>query len=132
MHELGIHHREHAEENPEAEERRYVFKGSFQLFRVFEPFLNGDAIKKSTPLMTSDAWFGKAGIFTHAVSMDEKDIYRAAQLLIDKHGNMASLRASERAVELGDAGDVEGVQTWGAILRAINELRSTESGGSVH
>ncbi len=64
--------------------------------------------------------------------MDEKDIYRAAKLLIDKHGNMALQRASERAVELGKAGDVEGVQTWKAILRAVKELQDTEAGGSVH
>ncbi len=64
--------------------------------------------------------------------MDEKDIYRAAKLLIDQHGNMALLRASERAVELGGAGDIESAQTWGAILRAINELQETEPDGSVH
>ena len=64
--------------------------------------------------------------------MDEKDIYRTAKLLIEKHGEGALDRAAKRAVELGDAGDIEGVETWGAILRAVKELQETEPGGSVH
>ena len=64
--------------------------------------------------------------------MDEKDAYRAARLLIEKHGNMALQRASERAVELGKVRDVEGIQTWAAIRRAVKELQDTESGGTVH
>ena len=58
--------------------------------------------------------------------MDEKDINRAAKQLIDEHGNMAYLRASGRAVELGGAGDIEGARTWTAILRAIRELQKTK------
>ena len=64
--------------------------------------------------------------------MDEKDIYRAAKLLIEKHGSMASLRASERSVELGEVRDVEGVQTWTAILRAVKELQETGPSGAMH
>lgn len=64
--------------------------------------------------------------------MDGKDICRAAKLLIDKHGEKALERAAERAVELGELRDIDGAQTWGAILRAIKELQSTESGGTVH
>ena len=64
--------------------------------------------------------------------MDEKDAYRAAKLLIDQHGNMALLRASERAVELGGAGDIESAQTWGAILRAVRKLQEKKPGGPVH
>ena len=64
--------------------------------------------------------------------MDEKDIYRAAKLLIDKHGDGAIERTSERAVELGEAGDIAGVQTWAAILRAVKELQDTEPGVSAH
>ena len=64
--------------------------------------------------------------------MDEKDAYRAARLLIDKYGDGALQRASERAVELGEVRDIEGVETWAAILRAVKELQSTEAGGSVH
>ena len=71
-------------------------------------------------------------VIVHVDSMDEKDVYRAAKQLIEMHGNMASLRASERAVELGGTGDIETARTWGAILLAINELQDTEPGGSTH
>jgi len=38
----------------------------------------------------------------------ELDIYRAAKLLIDQHGQEAPIRAAERADELLEAGDTEG------------------------
>ena len=62
--------------------------------------------------------------------MDEKDIYRAAKLLIDRHRSMASLRASERAVELGGAGDIEGARAGAAILQAVRRLQQKKPGGS--
>jgi hypothetical protein len=35
------------------------------------------------------------------------DIYRAAKLLIDQHGEEATIRAAERADELLETGDID-------------------------
>ena len=51
------------------------------------------------------------------------DIYRAAKLLTDQHGEDASLRAAERADVLLKEGDVEGSAVWRAIGAAIAELQ---------
>ena len=55
--------------------------------------------------------------------ISDLDALRAAKLLIDQHGDDAELRASERTDELFEVGDLIGVATWKAILRAIEELR---------
>jgi hypothetical protein len=55
----------------------------------------------------------------------ELDIYRAAKLLIDQHGEDASIRIAERADELLEAGDTEGAAIWRAIM-----VRSRNSGES--
>jgi len=46
----------------------------------------------------------------------DPDIYRAAKLLIDQHGENAPLRAAERADQLLEAGDMIGATTWRRIL----------------
>jgi hypothetical protein len=51
------------------------------------------------------------------------DIYRAAKLLVDQHGEDAPLQAAERADELLEAGDFEGAAIWQTIVGAIEELR---------
>ena len=53
----------------------------------------------------------------------ELDIYRAAKLLIDQHGEDAPIRAAERADELLEAGDTAGAAIWRAIMAAIEELQ---------
>jgi hypothetical protein len=40
--------------------------------------------------------------------IDDPDIFRAAKLMIDRHGEDAPMRAVERAEELQDDGDVDG------------------------
>jgi hypothetical protein len=40
--------------------------------------------------------------------IEDPDIFRAAKLLIDRHGDDADIRAAERADELLDEGDTEG------------------------
>jgi hypothetical protein len=57
------------------------------------------------------------------------DIYRAAKLLVDQHGEDASLRAAERADALLD-GDVEVSAVWRAILVAnpVEQHRSRRCG----
>jgi hypothetical protein len=55
--------------------------------------------------------------------IDDPDIFRAAKLLIDQHGGAAPIRAVERAEELADKGDLDGVAVWRRILEAIEELQ---------
>lgn len=51
------------------------------------------------------------------------DSYRAAKILIDKHGADASAEANRRMQELVDAGDDEGAAAWADILFAIGEMQ---------
>jgi triphosphoribosyl-dephospho-CoA synthetase len=49
------------------------------------------------------------------------DIWRAANLLIKRHGDDAAVMAVQRADELLAKGDVEGQIVWKRIVNAINE-----------
>lgn len=55
----------------------------------------------------------------------DPDIFRAAKLLMDRHGEDAPLRAVERADAPLEAGDLIGLSTWRRIMAAIEELRPT-------
>ncbi len=54
------------------------------------------------------------------------DIYRAAHLLIKRHGDDAPIEATMRADELMEAGNMEGVAVWKQIVKAVEELLSEE------
>ena len=54
--------------------------------------------------------------------IEEPEIFRAAVLLIDQHGEDAGLRATQRADELLKDGDVDGSAVWRRILAAVKEL----------
>ena len=56
----------------------------------------------------------------------DKDIYRSAKLLIDRHGDDAVIHAAMRADKMLEAGDLDGLATWKRILSAIDELLSQE------
>ena len=58
--------------------------------------------------------------------MEEIDIYRSANELIEQHGEAADIEAAMRADELMEAGDMEGVAAWLRIVRAVEELLSEE------
>ena len=66
------------------------------------------------------------------VMADDIDIYRAAKLVVDQHGDEAPIHAAMRADELFEAGDMEGCATWKRILGAIDVLRRRRSGEPVH
>ncbi len=55
------------------------------------------------------------------MTVDDIDIYRAAKLLIDKHGNEADIIAIRRATKMLDDGDVDGYAVWKRITNAIKE-----------
>jgi hypothetical protein len=51
------------------------------------------------------------------------DVWRAADLLIKRHGEDAAIVAAQRADELLEVGDVEGQIVFKRIVEAINELQ---------
>ena len=55
--------------------------------------------------------------------IDDPDIFRAAKLLIDQHGDDAPIHAAQRADGLLEEGDVDGAAVWRRILEAIEELQ---------
>ena len=64
----------------------------------------------------------------------DKDIFRSAKLLIDRHGDDAVIEAAMMADKMLEAGDLDGLATWNRILRAIEELRAGKQpeGESLH
>ena len=50
------------------------------------------------------------------------DIYRSAQILIDKHGDDAPIHAAMEADEMLDRGDLDGLAVWKRILTAVEAL----------
>ena len=63
--------------------------------------------------------------------MDEVDIYRTANLLIQQHGNKASIQAAMMADEMLAKGDLDGKAVWLQVIKAIEELQATEPEGAV-
>ena len=56
--------------------------------------------------------------------ISDLDIWRAANLLINKHGNMAEIEACRLADLMLDRGDRDGELLWLRIRRAIAELQA--------
>jgi hypothetical protein len=63
--------------------------------------------------------------------IDDHDIFRAAQLVIDQHGDDAAARASLRADLLLAERNVEGSTIWRRILAAVEELRRERREGEL-
>ncbi len=60
------------------------------------------------------------------------DIYRAAKLVMDQHGQDAAFHAAQRADAVLDAGDLDGAATWRRVLDAIKQLQGVTPAGTVH
>lgn len=60
--------------------------------------------------------------------VSDLDIWRAANLLIQKHGANAELEATKRADLMLDRGDDDGRLLWARIRRAIEDLQSLRHG----
>jgi hypothetical protein len=56
------------------------------------------------------------------------DIWRAANLVIQQHGDDAEIVAAQRADELLDRGDCDGQLVWLRIRRAVAELTAAPTG----
>ena len=57
------------------------------------------------------------------------DIYRAANLLVKRHGEDAPIHAAMRADATLEVGDLDGYAVWKRVLRAIDEMGNTTPGG---
>lgn len=60
--------------------------------------------------------------------ISDRDIYRTANVMIREFGSTAHIQAAMRADELLDKSDLDGQRTWLRIIKAIEELRSTDRG----
>ena len=54
------------------------------------------------------------------------DIYRAANELINQHGEDAPIHAAMRTDELMEAGDMDGKAVWLRIVKAIDVISSED------
>jgi len=57
--------------------------------------------------------------------IDDRDIRRAANLLLKRYGADAVIRAARRADELSADGDSDGCAIWKRIAAAVTELVCT-------
>ncbi|MGH1377068.1 MAG: hypothetical protein ACRBCK_12060 [Alphaproteobacteria bacterium] len=57
------------------------------------------------------------------MSIPEIDIYRTAQIFINKHGSSALLESMKKEEELFEKGDVKGANVWHKITDAIEWLQ---------
>jgi hypothetical protein len=63
---------------------------------------------------------------------DDIDIWRAAKLMIERHGGDAAAAAATRADAMLKENDLAGVITWKQIVRAIEELQRPRTDDAVH
>ena len=61
-------------------------------------------------------------------AVSEIEIYRAANLLIQRHGRDAAVEAGRLLDLMLDRGDMEGRQVWLRIRRAIVQLQAVQTG----
>lgn len=58
--------------------------------------------------------------------VDELDIYRTAQLLVNLHATEASFHAAMRCDQLAARGDLDGAAVWKRVLTAVDVLLATD------
>jgi hypothetical protein len=58
----------------------------------------------------------------------DRDIWRAANLLIREHSSDAEMVAARRTDEMLERGDHDGQRVWLRIRRAIDELKAAPVG----
>jgi hypothetical protein len=58
--------------------------------------------------------------------ISDLDIYRSANVLIREHGDGAGIEAAQRADDMLDQGDMDGLAVWKRILAAIEVIRRRE------
>ena len=63
--------------------------------------------------------------------ISEQDIYRAANLVIKRHGGDAVIEAARMVDRMLELGDFEGRALWQRIRRAIEVLQVEKTSGRV-
>jgi hypothetical protein len=56
--------------------------------------------------------------------LSDRELWACATLVEKEHGNRAALFVAERLGKLALKGDADGIQTWQAIARRLDELRA--------
>ena len=59
------------------------------------------------------------------------DIYRTANLMIQQHGEEASIHAAMKADEMLAQGNLDSKAVWLGVIKAIEELQVTEPVGFI-
>jgi hypothetical protein len=62
----------------------------------------------------------------------EIDIWRVADLMLQRYGDEADIESAIRAEELAEAGDWAGEAIWRRIINAIGQLENTTPPGLLH
>ena len=58
----------------------------------------------------------------HEPMISNRDVFRSAQLLVEKHGDEALIYAAMKADDMLEHGDLDGQAVWMRILGAVKEL----------
>ena len=68
------------------------------------------------------------------MTVSDLDIYRAANLLVKRHGTEATIHAAMNADAMLDRGDIDGERVWLRIMKAVEEMLSTRpaDGATMH
>jgi hypothetical protein len=64
--------------------------------------------------------------------VSRKDIYRSANVLIQRYGNEGETIAWQRMHKLMDKDDVRGASVWLSIASAIDDLQNVKRQGKLH
>jgi len=64
--------------------------------------------------------------------MEDIDIWRAAKLLVDRHGEDAGLEACQRADQALAAGDLAGLRVWKRVRDVVATLHRREPPAGEH
>jgi hypothetical protein len=62
----------------------------------------------------------------------EIEIWRVANLMLNRYGDAARAESAKRAEELAADSDLAGVAVWLRIIDAIGQLANTTAPGPVH
>lgn len=58
--------------------------------------------------------------------ISDMDVYRTANVLVERYGKDAVLEAAQRADSFLEAGDMDGSAVWRRELRAVKEILREE------
>lgn len=63
---------------------------------------------------------------------DQKDIYRAAKIFIERHGVEAEKEALSKMRAFMDEEEIIGASVWLMIAQAVKELQQTTPNSTIH